>query len=644
MTAKRGSRKSAPPSVESGDPPSQTPTDAETASEASFDGNADSRMPEDKAESPERRTRSGTRRQPQKKPQGGRLTRSAGKAAFKEQGSSENEEDGSNDDKKGQSQDNIEEVKDAETDPKPKDAGSAKATEESGKEIPEEPNEPRAQGETEKKTGAEDPDSSAVMTRRPVRTYVNKTRQAKNSPTQAKAAAPLNRNPAPAKKDTKPKAAGKMSKQETTEEEEEEEEDDDDDDDDESFTGSSSSASSDESDDGGYDPNALYCICRQKHNKRFMICCDRCEEWFHGDCVGITEARGRLMERNGEDYICPNCTAKKNQVVRPAMSILSTSAETAKPRADVASQAAAVPAATVSSAERVPASGAGLNPSAVQPVAPPPPSTASGSEEKAEDQGIKGRIEKATNPSGKKKIKIFQPQAIHQPVEPKADPKAVPAGEPKVPPQAAEQKAPPEQRVETIVEVNTTPAVEVSEEKATQKAEDDSSLPKCIGPGCDSIAQPDSVYCGNDCILKHAAAAMKSIIDVKEPKQKDKTKPQKNKSTAKKGGAGGKAQKKTQRVSDSDEDFSTDPDEDDEDEYAEEQRPPPSTASWSSDHNYIAVTPEKTTPISPTVLNKKCMYLLEGLVRLFKLHCSVVCVVPVTLTLLGKSPGIWERT
>lgn len=124
-------------------------------------------------------------------------------------------------------------------------------------------------------------------------------------------------------------------------------------------------------------------------------------------------------------------------------------------------------------------------------------------------------------------------QAIHQPVEPKA--KAVPAGEPKVPPHAAEQKAlpEPEQRVETIVEVNTAPTVEVSEEKAKQKAEDDSSLPKCIGPGCDSIAQPDSVYCGNDCILKHAAAAMKSIIDVKEPKQKDKAKPLKNKSTAK---------------------------------------------------------------------------------------------------------------
>uniref|UniRef100_UPI00358E8B74 death-inducer obliterator 1-like isoform X2 n=1 Tax=Myxine glutinosa TaxID=7769 RepID=UPI00358E8B74 len=46
---------------------------------------------------------------------------------------------------------------------------------------------------------------------------------------------------------------------------------------------------------------------------RFMICCDRCEDWFHGDCVGISVARGRQMEKHGEDYICPNCISKEEQ-------------------------------------------------------------------------------------------------------------------------------------------------------------------------------------------------------------------------------------------------------------------------------------------------------------------------------------------
>lgn len=79
-----------------------------------------------------------------------------------------------------------------------------------------------------------------------------------------------------------------------------------------------------------------------------------------------------------------------------------------------------------------------------------------------------------------------------------------------------------EQKVASNVEVKTTPT---AEEKAGQKSEEESSLPKCIGPGCENNAQPDSVYCGNDCILRHAAAAMKSITDDKEPKQKDKAKP-----------------------------------------------------------------------------------------------------------------------
>lgn len=102
---------------------------------------------------------------------------------------------------------------------------------------------------------------------------------------------------------------------------------------------------------------------------------------------------------------------------------------------------------------------------------------------------------------------------------------------------AAEQKALPdaEQKVASNVEVKTTPTAGVLQESSLQKAEDDSALPKCIGPGCENNAQPDSVYCGNDCILRHAAAAMKSITDVKEPKQKDKDKAkvQKSKSAPK---------------------------------------------------------------------------------------------------------------
>ncbi|XP_023316748.1 death-inducer obliterator 1 isoform X3 [Trichogramma pretiosum] len=75
--------------------------------------------------------------------------------------------------------------------------------------------------------------------------------------------------------------------------------------------------------DGGEeedDPNKLWCICRQPHNNRFMICCDICEEWFHGKCVHVTTAMdlsslstGEEMEKKGIEWVCPNCKAKKNE-------------------------------------------------------------------------------------------------------------------------------------------------------------------------------------------------------------------------------------------------------------------------------------------------------------------------------------------
>ncbi|XP_044750195.1 death-inducer obliterator 1 isoform X2 [Coccinella septempunctata] len=64
------------------------------------------------------------------------------------------------------------------------------------------------------------------------------------------------------------------------------------------------------------DPNKLWCICNQPHNNRFMICCDTCEEWYHGKCVNITKAMGQQMEEEGKEWICLFC--KNPSMKRPA--------------------------------------------------------------------------------------------------------------------------------------------------------------------------------------------------------------------------------------------------------------------------------------------------------------------------------------
>lgn len=70
------------------------------------------------------------------------------------------------------------------------------------------------------------------------------------------------------------------------------------------------SAESQESWNSEDDPNRLWCICKQPHNNRFMICCDGCEDWFHGKCVNITKAMGQQMEEQGIEWRCPNCIKK----------------------------------------------------------------------------------------------------------------------------------------------------------------------------------------------------------------------------------------------------------------------------------------------------------------------------------------------
>ncbi|KAL7800094.1 hypothetical protein V8C37DRAFT_364058 [Trichoderma ceciliae] len=63
-------------------------------------------------------------------------------------------------------------------------------------------------------------------------------------------------------------------------------------------------AAEDASDEDDESDNGPYCICRGPDDHRWMICCERCEDWFHGECVHIGKDVGESLI---EKFICPNC-------------------------------------------------------------------------------------------------------------------------------------------------------------------------------------------------------------------------------------------------------------------------------------------------------------------------------------------------
>lgn len=56
------------------------------------------------------------------------------------------------------------------------------------------------------------------------------------------------------------------------------------------------------------DNDTLYCICRRPYDvPRFMIACDKCDQWFHGECIEISEKQGEFIDL----YFCENCSQSK---------------------------------------------------------------------------------------------------------------------------------------------------------------------------------------------------------------------------------------------------------------------------------------------------------------------------------------------
>ena len=46
-----------------------------------------------------------------------------------------------------------------------------------------------------------------------------------------------------------------------------------------------------------------------------MICCDGCEDWFHGSCVGVSKQLGKEIQRTQQQWQCPKCSKGTRSIV-----------------------------------------------------------------------------------------------------------------------------------------------------------------------------------------------------------------------------------------------------------------------------------------------------------------------------------------
>lgn len=68
---------------------------------------------------------------------------------------------------------------------------------------------------------------------------------------------------------------------------------------------SDAGGSGDEDEESDHGP---YCLCRGPDDHRWMIACDMCEDWFHGECVGVDKSVGEALIVR---YVCPRCSDGK---------------------------------------------------------------------------------------------------------------------------------------------------------------------------------------------------------------------------------------------------------------------------------------------------------------------------------------------
>lgn len=233
--------------------------------------------------------------------------------------------------------------------------------------------------------------------------------------------------------------------------------------------------------DPEYDPDRLWCVCRKPHGNRFMICCDHCEEWFHGMCVGITMAQGRQMEKNGQEYVCPKCKAKVEEESTKKVQQTSEMNEKENGRITTATSE------QVERTEEKPSPTPERRQRKVHTLKLKLPGDQEETRKRRHSSHRRSREEMAEDFSSKR---CKESEILFFSGPPKDEKKK----------QVATHKS---FRIPKKVRTTPTPASYMNH--PTQ--------PKCITAGCSMFADHHSLYCSPECIQRHAEESLKMIAE-----------------------------------------------------------------------------------------------------------------------------------
>ncbi|KAJ2965561.1 hypothetical protein NQ176_g10556 [Zarea fungicola] len=68
----------------------------------------------------------------------------------------------------------------------------------------------------------------------------------------------------------------------------------------------------DGSDEDNDEDNGPYCLCQGPDDHRWMICCEGCDDWFHGECINLSKEVGENLI---EKFICSAANAEPTELL-----------------------------------------------------------------------------------------------------------------------------------------------------------------------------------------------------------------------------------------------------------------------------------------------------------------------------------------